>query len=337
MSDEIFDRAKVALQRVQNFDVNSLPRELQLGEALSFREAVEPARKIIYLFQQIPLQFLQDFPDQQLNSIMSNADSFYQFVNQILNFDSKQDNAYTLRTQLLESLSGQYQNYFNQLQNLIAYAATRERDFSSLERDFRASMQRAEDTAQELVGKLDAQQVDAQRILEDVRRTAAEQGVSQQAAYFQQESQAHESEATKWQWRTLWMALILVCYAVISAFAHKWPWLTPTDTYQAFQLGLSKVLIFVVLAYMLVLSAKNFLSHKHNAIVNKHRQNALLTFNALVEAAGSEERRDVILTYAASCIFSPQETGYAKSGTSGQSDLPLNIIQSIPKLGGASQ
>jgi hypothetical protein len=83
---------------------------------------------------------------------------------------------------------------------------------------------------------------------------------------------------------------------------------------------------------MLLLCARNFLSHKHNAIVNRHRQNALLTFNALVKAAGSEDRSDVILTYAAACIFSPQETGYTKAGASSQSELPLNIIQAIPKL-----
>jgi hypothetical protein len=97
-------------------------------------------------------------------------------------------------------------------------------------------------------------------------------------------------------------------------------------------LGLSKILIFAVLAYMLLLCARNFLSHKHNAIVNKHRQNALLTFNALVAAAGTEERRDVILTYAAACIFSPQDTGYTKAGAGPQSEMPLNIIQALPKL-----
>jgi hypothetical protein len=88
---------------------------------------------------------------------------------------------------------------------------------------------------------------------------------------------------------------------------------------------------------MLLLFSRNYLAHKHNSIVNKHRQNALLTFKAIVDAAGTEERRDVILTYAAACIFSPQETGYTKPSTGGQSELPLNIIQAIPKMvGGAT-
>ena len=88
---------------------------------------------------------------------------------------------------------------------------------------------------------------------------------------------------------------------------------------------------------MLFLCARNFLSHKHNAIVNKHRQNALLTFNALVDAAKSEDRRDVVLTYAASCIFSPQDTGYAKSSGGVSAEAPLNLIQAMPRLEQSAQ
>lgn len=337
MTQEILDKARTSLERVQKFDTSSLPREAHLGADLNFKEAVAPANRLINLFRQFPLDFLHELPDSQLQNITANADAVYNFFGQILEFDTKQDNPYAARTSLLQTLENQYETYFSQLQNLISYGASRQRDFSSLERDFRASMQRAEDKASELMEKLNAQQHDAQRILDQVRKTAAEQGVSQQARYFQQESDHHESEAAKWQRRTLWAAICLGVYAVLSAFAHKWDWLAPVDSFQAFQLGLSKVLIFAVIAYMLLLSARNFLSHKHNSIVNKHRQNALLTFNALVEAAGNEERRDVILTYAAACIFSPQETGYTKAGTSSQAELPLNIIQAVPKLAGGSQ
>ena len=47
----------------------------------------------------------------------------------------------------------------------------------------------------------------------------------------------------------------------------------------------SKVLFFGMVVYALYFSAKNFLSHKHNQVVNTHRQNALMTFQVLVDAA----------------------------------------------------
>ena len=105
-------------------------------------------------------------------------------------------------------------------------------------------------------------------------------------------------------------------YAVLAIVLHKIPWLTPTDAFQSAQLIAGKVLVFAVIAYMLVLFARNFLSHQHNAIVNKHRQNALMTFTALVDAAKEEDHSDIVLLHAAQCIFSPQETGYAKQAGS---------------------
>ena len=336
MASEQVDTANKSLDRIQNFDTSRLPRTSQLGETLSFSDAVDPANKIINLFRQFPIQCLEDLPSNQLGTISNSADSFYQILSQILEFDAKQSNSYDVRTSLIQSLRNQYQSYFDQLQPLISYGSSRQRDFAKLESDFRAAIQRSMDESAELMKALASQQEDAKRILEEVRKVAAEQGVSQQAEYFKVETREHNAESDKWQKLTNIAAGALVFYAVVSAFAHHVPGLTPTSTYEALQLGLSKVLVFAVLAYMLLLFAKNFLNHKHNAIVNRHRQNALLTFNALVEAAGTEERRDVILTYAAACIFSPQETGYTKSANSGSPEMPLSIIQALPKVVGAT-
>ena len=78
-----------------------------------------------------------------------------------------------------------------------------------------------------------------------------------------------------------------------------------------FQLVSSKLLIFAVLGYLLLLAARNYSTHKHNAVVNRHRQNALLTYRKIVEASGSAGTEDIVLAHAASCIFSPQETGFS--------------------------
>jgi hypothetical protein len=201
----------------------------------------------------------------------------------------------------------------------------------ALEREARAAMQSAVDQTAALTKELAAPKQEADKILDDVRRVAAEQGVSQQAMYFHNESLEHEKEADSWRAATIWIAVGLAIYLVLSVFFDKWTGLQPTDAYSASQIAVSKVLIFAVMAYMLILSARNFLSHKHNEIVNRHRQNALLTFNALVNAAGNDEARDIVLTYAAACIFAPQETGYTKPGGNVAGAVPTNIIQAVPK------
>ena len=105
---------------------------------------------------------------------------------------------------------------------------------------------------------------------------------------------------------------------------------TPDSPYAAVQLGLSKILIFAVIAYMLFHCARTTLAHRHNAVVNHHRENALLTFNALTSAASDPDKRDIVLTHAASCIFSPQETGYTKQ--TGAQGSAVQVVEALPRL-----
>ncbi|HZH52321.1 MAG TPA: hypothetical protein VEZ16_10630 [Microvirga sp.] len=333
--NEILEKTRKSLERVQTFNTGQLPRERALGEAFAFAEAVEPAERIKRLFQQIPIQYLNEFPDRPLTSIREHADSFYSILQQILDFTPQQADPVNARQNLINSLKSQYEGYFAHLAPHIAYASSRVHDFSAMEREARAAMQSVQDRANDLTAELERQQSEAQRILDEVRQVAAEQGVSQQAVYFKEEADRHQSEAETWQLYTICTATGLGLFAILSLFIHEIPILTPDNTYKALQLTLSKFLIFAVIGYMLVLCARNFLSHKHNAIVNKHRQNALLTFNALSDAARGEDKRDIVLTYAASCIFSPQDTGYTKSAGN-QDGAPMKLIEVLPKLSSSS-
>jgi hypothetical protein len=81
-------------------------------------------------------------------------------------------------------------------------------------------------------------------------------------------------------------------------------------------LGISKAIIFSVLVYSLLASIRNYNANRHNAVVNKHRSNALSTYTTLAEAVRDIDKRDIILTKAAECIFDPQPTGFTKEGSS---------------------
>ena len=337
-SNKLLESTKKSLERVQNFESNNLKRAADLGESFHFGDAIEPAQRVVGLFRQLPLSALDDLPDTKLKQVGERADAFFALLQQMLEFDpATQENPINARNQLISNIKAQHEQNFSQLHQLIAYGASRQRDIDALEHKFLAAIQRAEDRARGVMDALEEDQSEAERILGEVREVAAERGVSQQAVYFAKESTHHDQQSDKWRFWTIVTAIVLVVFAVASVFAHKHPYVAPTNTYEAIQLGLSKALIFAALGYMLFLCARNFLSHKHNAIVNKHRQNALLTFNALVDAAKSEDRRDVVLTYAASCIFSPQDTGYAKSSGGVSAEAPLNLIQAMPRLEQSAQ
>lgn len=315
-TETLYNEARESLDRIQAFDSSTLIRESELGNRLNFEEAVSPSQLLIDLYKRLSLTALQDIPDNGLTVIRDNANNHFKMFTQILEFDLEQANPGSVRTSYIANIKNAYQPAFQALHPYISYSLHRSADFQRLDSDARSTLQSIEDKAEKIAKVLALHEVEAKKVLSEIRQVAAEEGVTKQAVHFSAEYELHKSEAEKWQKYVVRLAMALGLFAVLSLFLHKIPFLKPTDTYDAIQLSISKFLIFFVIAYVLFLSAKNFLNHKHNAIVNKHRQNALMTHGALVEASGDEGVRDAVLLQAANCIFSPQSTGYASSSDS---------------------
>lgn len=315
-----------SLVRIQKFDPGSLPRDEELGRELCFQEVVPSAKRLLGLYKQISNSILDDLPQNQLNQLKSQADADYNRFDEILKFSSKQENAYNVHNDLIQKIDQAYQGTFNALHPIIAFSTSKSADFKRLENEARAMLQSITDKASELTNQLENDKKISQQILDDIRRVAAEQGVSQQATYFRDAAKDHETDATDWQKRTILLAIILGVYAVLTVGLHKIPWIKPDDLYSAVQLAISKVLIFAVLSYVLYLSTKNYLAQKHNAVINKHRQNALMTYEALVDAAKETSNREIILTHASACIFSPQPTGYT-GGQASEGPVAKSVVE----------
>ncbi|MEH6649633.1 MAG: hypothetical protein V7707_06320 [Motiliproteus sp.] len=330
-TENLYDEAYKALTRVQKFDTEELPRVSQLGDHLNFEGAVEPAQLLVDLHKRLSLTALEDFPDQVLTVIRDNANSHFNLFKTILDFAVTQGNPSQARDALVAQLVTAYPAAFTALHPYIAYSLHRAADFQRLDSDARATLQSITDKTELFSGQMEKHEVDAQRVLTEIRSVAAEEGVTQQAAHFRAESEMHDTKADEWMDRTIKFAWALGGFAVISLFIHKIPLIAPETTYDTIQLALSKILIFAVISYMLFLSAKNFLSHKHNSIVNKHRQNALMTHKALVEASGDSGIRDAVMVQAASCIFSPQATGYISGDSSGDATNSRSVVEIMTK------
>ncbi len=176
--------------------------------------------------------------------------------------------------------------------------------------------------------------------LDATRKAVAEIAVSQQANHFDKEAERHSSAARKWLWCTVLSVFLFLVVAVPGAFEAIVSKTSPT-TFDALVspsaaaqnvLGvplpylLSKLVTLGALSFLIGICAKNFLSHRHNNVLNRHRTNALMTFEALAKSAVSESSRDVILHHAASCIFNPQDTGFGKVG---EATPGINIVEAV--------
>jgi hypothetical protein len=303
--------AQKSLDRMLQFNPETLSRESDLGSELNFKDVVPAAARLIALYRQISPTVLEDLPQQQLQTVQNQANADFNRLDQILKFSAKQGNPHNARTSLIQQVETAYQDAFTQLHPIISYSTSKSADFKRIEREARATLQTLEDKAAELTASLQQDKATSGQILEDIRKVAAQQGVSQQAHYFRETAQDHETQAGVWQKKITHLAILLGAYAVLTVFLHKMPLIKPDDAYQTVQLAISKVLIFGVLSYLLYLATKNYLAHKHNAVINKHRQNALMTYEAIVNAAKATPNKEVILTHASACMFAPQQTGYS--------------------------
>jgi hypothetical protein len=315
------EHTKKSLERIQGFDVSTLPRVDVLGTALNFSDAVEPAMRLIDLYRQLPVDVLEQLPNSSLRTIQTQADNDFNLLDAIMKFEPGMPK--TERDNRIVHVTQAYDPTFQQLHPFISYAVRKSTDFSKLEREARSLIQNVTDRAHELQQDLEKRRKEADAVLHAVRKVAEEQGVSQQAIYFKSEADNHEKESGIWLNRTVFLTVGLTAYAAATLFLHKIPILVPTTIYETVQLAASKVLIFVTISYFLILSAKNYVAHRHNSVVNRHRQNALATYTALVKAAGEEATRDVVLAKAADCIFSAQATGFAKTESSESGSLSL--------------
>jgi len=326
-------QARKSLERMQQFDTSKLPRTAELGFAMNFQDAVDPANRLIELYKQLAVGALEQFPDDVLQRVKQQADGNFNILNSVLAFPAGRSKGE--RDQSVQQIRDAYQPAFQSLHPYISYSTRTATDFSRLEREARAHLQNAKDSSEALQAELKKQRDEMDVALNAVRKTAEEQGVSQQAIYFKTAADEFETEAAKWLKRTVWLTVALALYAVATLFLHKWSFLAPTNVYETAQLAVSKVLVFVTLSFILLLSAKNYLANRHNAVVNRHRQNALVTYRALVESAGDKTNRDVVLAKAADCIFTAQPTAFSKfEGVEGGSVSLVNVPGGInPTVG----
>ena len=331
-TESVLEGTRESLDRMQKFDPKTLARVADFGNQLSFTAAVEPAERIVALYRRVPAEILSDLTDPLLQQIKSQADADFNRFKSILEFSATQGNAAQARETLIKQIGAAYDAAFNQLWQFIAFGVARLTDSAVLENEARAVLQGIEDSSQQFNAKLAAGEQEAQRILQNIKAVAAEQGVSQQAEFFKRRADEHVEAAKEWRNYTLIASASLLALTAGSIFLHRWEWLAPDSAIEFAQFITSKVFLFGVVAYWIFLSARNFLSHQHNAVVNRHRQTALQTYRILADAAGDEGTEDVVLAHASACIFGPQDTGFSKPG-SGDGGGSRSVLELLTKAG----
>jgi hypothetical protein len=143
------------------------------------------------------------------------------------------------------------------------------------------------------------------------KEAAAIVGVGQHASYFNDEVSDHRKASSYWLVLTGLLAAIAAGYSLWSfhqiagtpaeGAVAWWPHLTYLT---------SRLIVLSVIFFGMGWAARNYRAHKHNEIVNRHRQNALRTFETFARAADDKATKDAVLLEATKSIFGAQSSGY---------------------------
>lgn len=299
-------------------DVEALKRP-DLGP-LSFDTYGDTITRTLSLYRSLLGCDLSNVSYAKLNEITSAGNATKTILEQIQQFEVTQQNPHGERQNIIQRLIDQWEVDFAAVTPVLAYATKSSADFQRLEREARGTLSELntskgifKDQTDVILGQMNI----ALGLVQDAAKKA---GVSKHAVHFKDEAKTAKWVALAWLVVATFLAVVIVCYVIF----HVEPTLATLINPTAIDLvkeSLPRLLVVFVLSFGMVWAAKNMSASTHNFIVNRHRQNALASFETFVEGASGKEVKDAVLIQATSAIFSPQDTGYAKG------ELPHPVSQ----------
>jgi hypothetical protein len=324
-----------ALEALNKIEPESLVRAEVLGKDLSFEAGLPVFRRTLGLFRDLSESNLDNVPFETLNQLHIQASQALALFQQIKTFSIQQNptNPVQARDSLIQQLRDRWHTDYSVVTPHIAYAIRRGTDFDVLEREARGTLALQKQLAGEFKTEKDRILAEMQSALDRVRQAAAEAGVAQHAIHFKDEAEFHKRQSRWWLSATIAFGLATIGYALYS-LGPELNDLTATTLPRAVQLVVPRLVVIFVLTFGLVWSTRNFAASRHNFVVNRHRQNALSSFETFVKGAGDPQTKEAVLLQATQSIFTPQDSGFVKAETTGS---PGNQIIEIVRGASSSK
>lgn len=320
--NQLTETVKTKLQQFLTNDLINLTREIELGNQLSFKKGEAIFIKIIELFKKINAVELFEVPYYLIVQFDSQLDHAISVFDQIKIFDPNTSNPASVRDSLVNQLEQQFESYYSSAIPILTAGLLKSNDLS-------VEKAKLNDTLLELVIEKENAKKESEKLLSEIqdvldkaRQAGVEVGVAQHYIIFKEESEEHKKLSDLWLKRTV-NVLIGIGLAGIALL-----FIPPHDkaTISLIQFTVTKIVVLSVLFYGLAICTRNYKAHKHNSILNKHRQNALNTFETFTKAAGNDtQTKSAVLLEATHTIFSNQQTGYLNNDS--DSDSPNKIIE----------
>ncbi len=321
-----------SLEKLSLITSESLVRTEELGALLNFQQGRLVFERTLKLFRDLQQVSLDNVPFGVLNNLKNRADAAISQFKQIQDFNPGTiANAAPARDNLIQAISQEYDQHYQIITPVLSYAIRKGTDFEGIERAARKELESIKRSSQEQNIQAEKHLTDIMDTLEKVRQAAAEVGVAQHAVHFEDQAKEHLKNSKKWIIITAVLGLIALSFGIASIFILTARLSTMTSV-QSIQLVIAKLIIFSILYSATLWSARIYKAQWHNYVINKHRHNALKTFETFVKAASDTQTKDTVLLQATRSIFSCQPSGFISPSDVPEGPQILEIIRGFTNI-----
>lgn len=328
--DTVLNELGQRFEKMFSYSIEELTREEELGTQFSFKEIEDYFVRIIDLFKRVKEVNLNEVPFTLLNNFNGQLNQAITYFDQAKTFNPAVNNAINTRNSIVTNIQNSFDNYYTHSIPILSIGLLNSNDLSVERSKMNQLITDLENGKVASKEESEKKLKDLNDIIENAKSFATKAGVSKHSTVFKTESEFHEIEAKKWLGYTTKILIAIALVAIGLAFIG----LYFTENTQLIQFTITKVVILSALFYGLALTNRNYKAHKHNGILNKHRQNALTTFETFSNAASDEQTKNAILLETTHSIFTNQQTGYLKKDGDGESNNKIvEIIKSATTKG----
>ncbi len=285
------------------------------------RPELERSYSMLNQLKLLPLELLPDGPTQQIVSTLA---PIKQTLEQIRAFSIESGNPTGTRDQFVNQIKSQADQFFTATHLYIPYLAYQKGDVQRNINELTRSVEEAGQLVDGTKKNIEQRRAEIGDIIVAAREAAASVGVAHFTADFNAEADAQVQSAAKWLMTTGGLAAVTILAALLMILV---PVKSDATTPQIIQLFTSKVVILGLLFTATIWCGRLYKAARHQIAINRHRANALRTFQAFTKAASDDAARSAVLMETTKSIFAITPSGYLENESA--PDGGLKIVEVV--------
>lgn len=251
-------------------------------------------------------------------------------IQKIRDFNIETTGNPALRDQIVNEVKANAENLLTTTQGWIPFLAYQKGDIQKNIEDLTNALKTAEKLLDASKQEVETKKKEIDSIVTAARDASASAGVGVFTIDFEKHASTLEEQATMWFKYTFRCAIGTLLAAFFSIFV---PIAQDATTAQIVQYISSKLVVLLVLLSATVWCGRIYKALMHQITVNKHRANALKTFQAFVKATGNDATRDAVLIETTRSIFSNSPSGYLDSADAASDVAGTKVFEVIKSAG----